>query len=158
MILLNMNFATLAKKRPKMWFLWIVSWVAMLIQICLLTLCIAAGLYYLAELVEEYTVMTKRVIKYLIVGVSCVYIGLMVFEGMPWKMTLTGLVSTLLYTTLLPNFPDIDLVSPSFVLTLILVFVNHYFAFGYFSEVSPLVFESNDLNYLKSYGHTGLLV
>ena len=115
--------------------MWILSWIALIVQICLLTLCIAAGLYYLAELVEEYTVMTKRVIKYLILIVSCVYIGLIVFEGMPWRMTLTGLVSTLLYTTLLPNFPDIDLMSPSFILTLILVFVNHYFAFGYFAEV-----------------------
>ena len=119
-----------------MWFMWILSWLAMLVQICLLTLCIAAGLYYLAELVEEYTVMTKRVIKYLIVFVSCIYVGLIIFEGLPLKMTFTGIVSTLLYTALLPNFPDIDLVSPSFIATLILVFVNHYFAFGYFAEVS----------------------
>merc|ERR1711931_180204 len=118
-----------------MWFMWILSWIALIVQICLLTLCIAAGLYYLAELVEEYTVMTKRVIKYLILVVSCIYIGLIVFEGMPWTMTLTGLFSTLLYTTLLPNFPDIDLTAPSFILTLILVFVNHYLAFGYFAEV-----------------------
>ena len=116
--------------------MWILSWLAMLVQICLLTLCIAAGLYYLAELVEEYTVMTKRVIKYLIVFVSCIYVGLIIFEGLPLKMTFTGIVSTLLYTALLPNFPDIDLVSPSFIATLILVFVNHYFAFGYFAEVS----------------------
>ena len=104
-------------------------------QVCLLTLCVAAGLYYLAELVEEYVVMTKRFIKCLILVVSGVYIGLLIFEGMPWRMTLTGLFSTLLYTTLLPNFPDIDVVSPSFVLTLVLIFANHYFAFSFFSEV-----------------------
>ena len=122
-----------------MWFMWILSWVAMVVQVCLLTLCVAAGLYYLAELVEEYVMMTKRVIKYLILVVSCIYIGLIFFEGMPWKMTLTGLFSTLLYTTLLPNFPDIDLVSPSFVLTLVLVFANHYFAFAFFAQVFVLI-------------------
>ena len=118
-----------------MWFMWILSWIALLVQISLFALCIAAGLYYLAELVEEYTLMTKRLIKYLIFVVSAVYLGLILFEGLPWRMTLTGLVSTLLYAALLPNFPDIDVASPSFLLTLLLVFVNHYFAFGYFAEV-----------------------
>lgn len=117
-----------------MWFLGLLSWLSTILHICLLTLCIAAGLYYLAELVEEYTVMTKRLIKYLIVSVSCVYGGLFLFESLPLSMTLTGLFSTLLYSTLLPNFPDIDLSSPSFILSLILVFVNHYLAFGYFSQ------------------------
>ena len=32
-----------------------------MIQICFVTLAIAAGLYYLAELVEEYTSMTVKV-------------------------------------------------------------------------------------------------
>ncbi len=70
-----------------MWFMWLMSWASTVVQICFVTLAIgkmrqsfefdkiqifvkhlvftAAGLYYLAELVEEYTVYTARVIKYL---------------------------------------------------------------------------------------------
>ena len=44
-----------------MWFLYLLSWVSTVLQICFVTLTIAAGLYYLAELVEEYTVMTAKV-------------------------------------------------------------------------------------------------
>ena len=44
-----------------MWFLYLLSWVSTVVQICFVTLAIAAGLYYLAELVEEYTTMTVKV-------------------------------------------------------------------------------------------------
>ena len=44
-----------------MWFLYLLSWVSTALQICFVTLAIAAGLYYLAELVEEFTVMTAKV-------------------------------------------------------------------------------------------------
>ena len=47
--------------RAIMWFLYLLSWVSTVLQICFVTLAIAAGLYYLAELVEEYTVMTAKV-------------------------------------------------------------------------------------------------
>ena len=39
------------------------SWLSTVLQICFVTLAIAAGLYYLAELVEEYTVVTAKVGK-----------------------------------------------------------------------------------------------
>ena len=99
-----------------MWFLWLLSWFSMLLQICFVTLGIgkrslhvklwgslapdsnkklhdessltikftcsftlisAAGLYYLAELVEEYTVATGKIIRWItlvcyIIDKSCV--------------------------------------------------------------------------------------
>uniref|UniRef100_A0A8C2T241 Protein TEX261 n=1 Tax=Coturnix japonica TaxID=93934 RepID=A0A8C2T241_COTJA len=51
-----------------MWFLYALSWLSLLLQVAFVTLAIAAGLYYLAELVEEYTVVTRRIIKYMIWG------------------------------------------------------------------------------------------
>jgi len=63
-----------------MWFLYLLSWVSTLLQVLFATLAIgefhckhtnthhatslAAGLYYLAELVEEYTVVTAKIIRY----------------------------------------------------------------------------------------------
>ncbi len=44
-----------------MWFLYLLSWIATVLQICFITMAIAAGLYYLAELVEEYTTFTVKV-------------------------------------------------------------------------------------------------
>ncbi|XP_028902478.1 protein TEX261 isoform X2 [Ornithorhynchus anatinus] len=82
-----------------MWFLYVLSWLSLLIQVAFVTLAIAAGLYYLAELIEEYTVATSRVIKYMI-----------------W------------------TFPFIMLTSPNFILSCVLVVVNHYLAFQYFAE------------------------
>ena len=51
----------------------------------------AAGLYYLAELVEEYMVVTRRIIKYMI----CVSGGrgalLSLIGGLGWGVTLLSL-------------------------------------------------------------------
>ncbi|XP_072486511.1 protein TEX261 isoform X2 [Notamacropus eugenii] len=82
-----------------MWFMYALSWLSLLIQVAFVTLAIAAGLYYLAELIEEYTVATSRIIKYMI-----------------W------------------TFPFIMLTSPNFILSCVLVVVNHYLAFQYFAE------------------------
>ncbi|KAJ8945808.1 hypothetical protein NQ314_009030 [Rhamnusium bicolor] len=45
-----------------MWFLTLISYIAILVQIIFITIAIAAGLYYLAELVEEYTTVAKKLI------------------------------------------------------------------------------------------------
>ncbi|CAG2163340.1 unnamed protein product [Oppiella nova] len=49
-----------------MWFLVILSWFALLVQLFLVVLSVAAGLYYLAELVEEFSVISAKVIKSMI--------------------------------------------------------------------------------------------
>lgn len=49
-----------------MWFTYVLSWLSLFVQVAFITLAVAAGLYYLAELIEEYTVATSRIIKYMI--------------------------------------------------------------------------------------------
>ena len=44
-----------------MWFLYTLSWIATVLQVCFVTMAIAAGLYYLAELVEEFTAVAAKV-------------------------------------------------------------------------------------------------
>ncbi|XP_072022875.1 protein TEX261-like [Amphiura filiformis] len=118
-----------------MWFLYLLSWFATFVQVCLVTLALAAGLYYLAELVEEYTVLTGRIIKWLLLLTAGTYIGLILFEDLPYYLTLAGLLSTGFYSLLLMNFPFIELMSPIFILSCVLVFINHYLAFRYFADV-----------------------
>ena len=49
----------------------LLSWVGMVIVALFATLCIAAGLFYLAELVEEYTVMTRKFLALALVVGDC---------------------------------------------------------------------------------------
>ncbi|XP_052072339.1 protein TEX261-like [Mytilus californianus] len=118
-----------------MWFMYLLSWIALLIQICLITLAIAAGLFYIAELVEEYTVLTGKTIKYLIMFTTAVYIGLFLFEDLDTSLIIVGLSGNAAYFALLQSFPYFILSSPSFIASVIMVIVNHYFAFSYFASV-----------------------
>ncbi|ELT98312.1 hypothetical protein CAPTEDRAFT_144139 [Capitella teleta] len=118
-----------------MWFMYSVSWLAFLIQVCFITLSIAAGLYYLAEIVEEYTVMAGKFIKYMIWLTSLVYIGFIIFESLSMSLMLLGLASNGVYLLLLKNFPFIELSSPIFLFSLVLIIINHYMSFSYFASV-----------------------
>jgi len=116
-------------------FLYCLSWVSFVFQITFAVLSLAAGLYYVAEIIEEFTNATKRIVYFLIVATSAIFIGLLLFESFPLKLIATGLFSNLVYMGLLRAFPMIDLSSPNFILSLIMLTVNHVFAFGYFGEV-----------------------
>uniref|UniRef100_A0A672GHU1 Protein TEX261 n=1 Tax=Salarias fasciatus TaxID=181472 RepID=A0A672GHU1_SALFA len=114
-----------------MWFIYLLSWLSLVIQISFVTLAIAAGLYYLAELIEEYTVATSRIIKYMILFSTVVLAGLYVFEGFPMFMVGVGLFTNLVYFGLLQTFPYILIFFSLFVVSF------SYFAQEYypFSEV-----------------------
>ncbi|XP_068045250.1 protein TEX261 [Anomalospiza imberbis] len=117
-----------------MWFMYVLSWLSLLVQVAFVTLAIAAGLYYLAELIEEYTVATRRIIKSMIWFSSAVHLGLFLFEHFPALLVATGLFSNLVYLGLLQSFPCLVLSSSNFLLSCVLVVVNHYLAFQYFAE------------------------
>ncbi|XP_003975979.1 protein TEX261 [Takifugu rubripes] len=117
-----------------MWFIYLLSWLSLVIQISFVTLAIAAGLYYLAELIEEYTVATSRIINYMIMFSTAVLAGLYLFESFPLLMVGIGLFTNVVYFGLLQTFPYIMLSSPNFILSCVLVVVNHYMAFQYFAQ------------------------
>ncbi|XP_065200648.1 protein TEX261 [Planococcus citri] len=115
-----------------MWFLYCLTWLSFLIQICFGTISIVSGLYYLAELVEEYTVIAKKVITWITVFVFLCFCGLWLFEELPLTMSICGIIGQMMYFLILRTFPYVSLKSPSFVLSIIVLIVNHYFAFHYF--------------------------
>uniref|UniRef100_A0A669PIP3 Protein TEX261 n=1 Tax=Phasianus colchicus TaxID=9054 RepID=A0A669PIP3_PHACC len=113
-----------------MWFLYALSWLSLLLQVAFVTLAIAAGLYYLAELVEEYTVVTRRVIKYMI-WVSDTAVPILGGLGVSWQRMGCGV-------TLLSHIwgglgHRLMLLCPSGGLRS-LVILNHYLAFQFFAE------------------------
>lgn len=111
------------------------SWISFLFYVFVCTLCLAAGLYYIAEVVEEYTLLAAKVIRYAVFITTLVFIGMYTFESLPLHMTALGLIMNLDYLIVLSSFPTITLSSLSFILGAILVLVNHYFAFQFFSIV-----------------------
>ncbi|XP_065650136.1 protein TEX261 isoform X2 [Hydra vulgaris] len=116
-------------------FLYILSWISTLLHIVFATLSLAAGLYYVAEVVEEYSVMTAKVIKYMIYTTIAINIGLLVFEEFPLYLIGLGFFTSIDHIFLLKEFPNISLLSPSFIIAGVMVFVNHYYAFQYFSTI-----------------------
>ncbi|GIY07207.1 protein TEX261 [Caerostris extrusa] len=118
-----------------MWFLYLLSWVGLVIQISFIILSVAAGLYYVAELIEEYTVLTCRVIRILILVTMAIYGGVFLFEDLTASMIICGIISQVMHLLVLRTFPFFDLTSFPFIGAVVFVIINHYLAFQYFSSV-----------------------
>ncbi|KAI0889657.1 transmembrane adaptor Erv26 [Annulohypoxylon maeteangense] len=117
-----------------MWILPLVGYLGSIVGFCFLTLAIASGLYYLSELVEEHTVIAKRLLTKLIYSVIALQIILCVIDGFPFIFTLMGVASHLIYLGNMRRFPFVKLSDPLFIASCVLVLVNHYFWFQHFSD------------------------
>lgn len=108
-----------------------------------LPLYIASGLYYLAEFVEEYTVITRKIISRSLQLVFALHVLLLVFHPMPWRLTLFSLGCHVVYSQLLRSFPVIQLSDPVFLLSCVLAVANHFLWFSHFT--STRMYEFNDI-------------
>ncbi|XP_049883515.1 protein TEX261 isoform X2 [Pectinophora gossypiella] len=118
-----------------MWFFYLVSILSMIVQAIFVTLAIAAGLYYLAEVVEEYTVMAKYVITWTVILTTAVHIGLIIFEDLPTYLNILGLLQQMLHGVLMKDFPVVRVTSPAFIAAFINLITHHYLAFKFFGRV-----------------------
>lgn len=118
-----------------MWFLYFLSFLAIIIQISFVILSVAAGLYYIAELIEEYTVFTCKIIRVLILVTLTIYGGLFLFEDFPASMMICGIASQVMHLLVLRTFPFFIVTSFPFISAVVLVVINHYLAFSHFSTV-----------------------
>ena len=98
------------------------------------TLCVACGLYYLAELVEEYTSLAKRVLRDLILFVLVLHVLLAVFDDFPLPLIVLGLVSHATYFTLLKRFPTIVITDIKFIASCVLAVTSHLLWFRHFTS------------------------
>ncbi|KAI1775560.1 transmembrane adaptor Erv26 [Hypoxylon cercidicola] len=117
-----------------MWILPLVGYLGSIVGFCFLTLAIASGLYYLSELVEEHTVIAKRLLTKLIYSIIGLQVILCIVDGFPFILTLMGVVSHVVYLGNMRRFPFVKLSDPLFIASCLLVLVNHYFWFQHFSE------------------------
>lgn len=115
--------------------IYFLSYVSLAIHICFVTISFAAGLYYISEIVEEYTEKAKKVIKWATFITIGIYILLTATESFSWAIILFGLLAQAVHLAILRNFPSIKILSIEFWGAVILLFVNHYLAYHHFEEV-----------------------
>ncbi|GMM36440.1 Svp26 protein [Saccharomycopsis crataegensis] len=116
--------------------LYLLSLIGILTGFVCLTLAIASGLYYLSELVEEYSELTKRTLYRLIYTIISVLLLLWIVEGFPFKLTVFSIAINFLYLKTLSKFPYLKIDSPDFILSGILTFINHFLWFNHFNNLS----------------------
>jgi len=118
-----------------MWILPLVGYLGMILGFGFLTLAIASGLYYLSELVEEHTVLAKKLLTRLIYFVIVIQALLALIDGFPKMLTLLGIGSHVVYLGNMHRFPFVKLSDPLFLTSCVLVLLNHYVWFTHFSTV-----------------------
>lgn len=112
----------------------------------------ASGLYYLSEVLEEHTVLAKKILTRLIFTVIGIQILLCVVDKFPFLLSAFSVASHVVYLMNLQRFPVVKLSSPVFILScgmpcpipgfqrpqlthpVVLVLVNHYLWFRHFSS------------------------
>mmetsp|Transcript_15402 Transcript_15402/g.30413 ORF Transcript_15402/g.30413 Transcript_15402/m.30413 type:complete len:223 (-) Transcript_15402:52-720(-) len=99
-----------------------------------MAVCMACGLYYLAELAEEYSRLTKRAIKYSIISIAVIHVLLLLFDGFPWFTTLFGLGLHGVYFQFLKTYPFVDFGSPMFLGSCAGLVLNHYLWIVFFRD------------------------
>mmetsp|Transcript_36729 Transcript_36729/g.50990 ORF Transcript_36729/g.50990 Transcript_36729/m.50990 type:complete len:210 (+) Transcript_36729:233-862(+) len=118
-----------------------VAYVGGYASLVFLAVCLATGLYYLAELVEEYTMLTKKCITYAIYAVVGIHVALLVVDRLPLVCILCGIGSHAMYYTLLKKFPFIELASTSFICSVLALIVSHYVWIQHFIHGSRVSIE-----------------
>jgi hypothetical protein len=75
---------------------------------------VASGLYYLSELVEEHTVIAKRLLSRLIYSIIAVQV-LLLLDGFPPWYTILSIGSHIVYLGNMRRFPVVKLSDPLFL-------------------------------------------
>ena len=93
---------------------------------------LAAGLFYLAELAEEYTVLARKIMRFLIVGTAVVFGLLKLVDGFSWWRCLFSMAGQAAYYQLLVNFPWVSFTSPAFIASCCVFVIDHVIWYTYF--------------------------
>lgn len=85
----------------------LIVYVAAYIFLLFAAICLACGLYYLVELTEEYTTLTKKTIRLIIYINLALHVLLFFYERFSFMPCLVGFLAHVLYFNLLRPFPFI---------------------------------------------------
>jgi len=99
-----------------------------------IAVCLATGLYYLAEMVEEYTRVTKKVLAWGIKISIVLHVLLLVVDRLPVLCIGVGIASQLAYQTLLKRFPFMEVTSKEFLGSSVMLVANHVVWMRHFNQ------------------------
>jgi len=77
----------------------------------------ASGLYYLSELVEEHTVIAKKLLSRMIYAVIAIQTILLVVDRFPITLSVLSIGSHIVYYQNLRRFPIVKLTDPVFIVS-----------------------------------------
>mmetsp|Transcript_3629 Transcript_3629/g.10517 ORF Transcript_3629/g.10517 Transcript_3629/m.10517 type:complete len:213 (+) Transcript_3629:307-945(+) len=89
----------------------ITVWAGGYLSIVFLSVCLATGLYYLAELLEENTQLAKQVIAYISEATLVLHAVLLLWDRMPLLPITASAAAHVAYLQLLKTYPFFQLVS-----------------------------------------------
>jgi len=112
----------------------LLHWTAFIVQILFLTVCVASGLFYLTELIEDYTQLSRKIFQWSNVAVIVTFVLLFLFEDISFIHTVLGLGMCASGYLVLQQFPTIEMLSWQFILMIAVMVCNHISAFLYFSD------------------------
>ncbi|KAI9208751.1 transmembrane adaptor Erv26 [Polychytrium aggregatum] len=95
---------------------------------------LGSGLYYLAEIVEEYSVQTKRIIRASIGVIIGFHVLLLAFDRLSWWKLVFSIGCHAWYSLMLRTFPSIPIVDPVFIISCVLAVADHFLWFWHFSS------------------------
>ena len=104
----------------------VVTYLGGYLLLVLLALCVATGLFYLAEVVEEHAKLLRRVLNFATLLVLTLHALLLVTESHPLRCLASSAAAHLAYATLLPAFPALRLLSPRVLLSAFLLVASTF--------------------------------
>ncbi|KAJ1308880.1 hypothetical protein OPQ81_004567 [Rhizoctonia solani] len=113
------------------------SYVAGIAAFLFVTLSLASGLLWLAEIIEENSRFAKTIGVRAIYVIILLHVALWAFDGLPWQLIAFSIAAHLTYLqNFSANWPLITLTSPSFLLSCVFVIADHFLWFFYFARIT----------------------
>lgn len=110
---------------------WLFGYISGYVAILALALALAAGLYFVAELAEEFPSTTGKILKYSLAVVTVLQVVLWI-DGLPWFECVAELVALVAYASMLQTFPFVQFVSLPTVSSMLLFLATNLFWLRYF--------------------------
>ena len=104
----------------------IVVYIGGYLSLVFVAVCLATGLYYLAEMVEEYTRVTKKVLTWAIKISVGLGVALLVVDRLPFLCIALSIGAQCIYHRLLRRFPFMELTSPEFLGSVGMLVATHF--------------------------------
>lgn len=104
----------------------IVVYVGGYLFLVFVAVCLATGLYYLAEMVEEYTRVTKKALTWAIKISVALDVALLVVDRLPFLCIALSIGAQCIYHRLLRRFPFMELTSPDFLGSVGMLVATHF--------------------------------